>query len=104
MRARPSTDTVIAVSLMADWFADGLDRLLPRTRFSQAVEAFMSLTQNALADLDAATTAVADRIDQLIGSVADLDQSTADAIAVETDRLRGLAADADNPVPVDPNA
>jgi hypothetical protein len=104
VQARPRGDTVITVSLMADWFADGLDRLLPRTRFSQAVEAFMSLTQNALADLDAATTAVADRIDQLVASVGDLDQATADAIAVETARLRGLAADADNPVPDDPNA
>jgi hypothetical protein len=95
---------VITVSLMADWFADGLDRLLPRTRFARALEAFMSLTESALSDLDAATTEVADRIDALVGQLGNLDQATADAIAVETTRLRGLAADPANPVPADPNA
>lgn len=59
----------------------------------------MSATDDALAELDQATTAVADRIDSLLAQVGNLDASTAAAIRTETDKLRGLAADPDNPVP-----
>lgn len=64
----------------------------------------MSLTADALTELDDATTAVADRIDALVSQVDGLDSGTAAQIATETARLRGLAADPSNPVPTDPNA
>lgn len=91
-----------AVGLIADGLADALDRLLPRTRFARALEHFMDQTNAALAELDEATTAVADRIDELIGNVEGVDATTAAAIAVQTSRLRGLAADPTNPVPTPP--
>lgn len=60
---------------------------------------FMSKITEALADLDDATNAVAARLDALAGQVAASDQSAADQIKVEADRLRTLAADPNNPVP-----
>lgn len=59
----------------------------------------MTATEDALVELDQATTAVADRIDELLGAVGNLDASTAAAIRTETEKLRGLAADPQNPVP-----
>jgi uncharacterized coiled-coil protein SlyX len=75
-----------------------LDKLRVFRRLDE-LECRMSATEDALAELDEATTAVADRIDELLASVGNLDATTAAAIRTETERLRGLASDPDNPVP-----
>jgi uncharacterized phage infection (PIP) family protein YhgE len=79
----------------------------------------MSEVTDLLADLDAATTATGAKIDAQTAKIVDLAQQLADAlpgsdeavqlraaldeakaaITVETDRLRGFAADPENPVP-----
>lgn len=59
----------------------------------------MALTDAALADLDAATNAVADELDELRGDLADQDSAVALRISAAADRLRGLAADPETPVP-----
>jgi hypothetical protein len=63
------------------------------------MEVRLSATEDAIVELDEATTAVADRIDALIASQGALDESTASAIRTETARLRGMASDPENPVP-----
>jgi predicted ABC-type transport system involved in lysophospholipase L1 biosynthesis ATPase subunit len=68
------------------------------------LENHMSAVDDALADLDTATTAVADRIDALIADLGNIDTDTATKIATETARLRSLAADPTNPVPETPQA
>lgn len=62
----------------------------------------MGATENALAELDAATNDVAAEIDELRGQVASVDQATADRLGVVSARLRGLAADPEQPVPAPP--
>lgn len=62
----------------------------------------MSLSETALADLDQATNEVADELDQLRGEIAGTDAALAGRISAAATRLRGLAADPANPVPVDP--
>ena len=59
----------------------------------------MALSDAALADLDAATNEVAAELDQLRGELTGADQAVADRISAAANRLRGLAADPENPVP-----
>lgn len=59
----------------------------------------MALTDQALADLDAATNEVAAELDDLKAQLSGADQAVADRITAAATRLRGLAADPDNPVP-----
>lgn len=63
------------------------------------LEERMALTDAALADLDAATNEVADELDELRGELADSDSALAARISAAADRLRGLAADPEVPVP-----
>lgn len=63
------------------------------------LERHMALTDQALADLDAATNEVADDLDRLRDQVANFDQALADQIGSRTARLRELAVDPENPVP-----
>jgi hypothetical protein len=62
----------------------------------------MSAVDDALVLLDEATTAVANKIDQLVNQLQNGDQAAAAKIQVETERLRSLAADPENPVPDNP--
>lgn len=62
----------------------------------------MALTDQALADLDAATNEVADELDALKNQLSEVDGTVADRITAAAARLRGLAADPDNPVPPAP--
>jgi F420-0:gamma-glutamyl ligase len=59
----------------------------------------MTLSETALADLDAATNQVAAELDTLRGELTTADSAVADKIAAAANRLRGLAADPTNPVP-----
>lgn len=86
------------ITRLAVWV---LDDLLPQTAFARSLEVFMSLTSDALTELDDATNAVADRLDAVLAQNSDMDAATADAIRTESVKLRGLAADPSNPVPSD---
>lgn len=66
------------------------------------LEERMTATEDALRDLDEATNEVAAEIEELRSSVAATDSATADRLGVVAQRLRGLAADPENPVPNDP--
>lgn len=59
----------------------------------------MSLTDAALAELDAATNEVAADLDALEAQIAGLDADAASKISAAAARLRGLAADPEQPVP-----
>lgn len=59
----------------------------------------MSLTDAALSDLNDATNEVAAELDALEALVAESDSSAAARIHKAADRLRGLAADPEAPVP-----
>lgn len=92
---------------MPSWF----DLLLQQRRVNRAVhrrltilEYRMALTDQALADLDAATNEVAAELDELRDLVAGNDAALADRIGAAATRLRGLAVDPDNPVPDGPDA
>lgn len=62
----------------------------------------MALTDEALADLDDATNEVAGELEALAARVEQLDGDVAAQIRVRATRLRGLAADPENPVPDEP--
>jgi hypothetical protein len=66
------------------------------------LEERMSATENAIADLNAATNEVAAELDELRNQLASTDQATADQLGQVAARLRGLAADPENPVPDPP--
>ena len=79
--------------------------LFPATaRRITTLEFQMALTDAALADLDDATNAVADELDELRGELKDSDSALALRISAAADRLRGLAADPNEPVPPAPPA
>lgn len=93
-----------ATTRLALWV---LDELLPRTGFAHNLEARMSLTDDALTELNDATNEVAAELEDLEAQLAGLDSSVADRVRSAATRLRGLAADPENPVPTDgsdPNA
>lgn len=64
-----------------------------------SLEERMSLSETALADLDAATNEIATELDELRGEISDTDANLAARIGAAASRLRSLAADPDNPVP-----
>lgn len=83
-----------------------LDDLLRQHRINRAVdrrlnqlELRMALTDQALADLNDATNEVAAELDDLRGQLSDADAAVAQRISDAASRLRGLAADPENPVP-----
>lgn len=86
------------------WLAEQIAPYLPahaarlETRLTN-LEHRMALTDEALADLDVATTEVAEELDELHGRLAALDSDLAARIHEKADRLRALAADPENPVP-----
>lgn len=87
-------------------FAEVLRHVLQQQRINRVVhrrlsnlEYRMALTDQALADLDAATNEVAAELDELRDLVAGNDAAVADRISAAATRLRGLAADPENPVP-----
>jgi len=68
-----------------------------------SLEVRMSLSETALEDLDVATNEIAAELDELRGEIAATDTALAGRIGSAANRLRGLAADPENPVPpVDP--
>lgn len=74
--------------------------LFPRTnRRILVLEYFMSQLSDALAELDAATNAVAERLEDLANDLDQLDLDAANQVRTHAARLRELAADEDNPVP-----
>jgi hypothetical protein len=62
----------------------------------------MAALDDALAELNDATNAVAARLEDLANDVAQHDGAAADAVRAQAARLRGLAADPQNPVPPEP--
>lgn len=64
-----------------------------------SLEERMSLSETALADLDVATNEIATELDDLRGQISSTDAALADRIGAAAERLRGLAADPENPVP-----
>lgn len=86
----------------ARWIAQGLDHLLPLSDTIRSLEFRMSLTDQALSELDDATNEIAAELEALEGELSGLDSSVADRVSAAAARLRGLAADPENPVPADP--
>lgn len=64
-----------------------------------ALEERMTASETALQALDAATNEVATELEELRDLIASTDAATAARIQAAADRLRGLAADPENPVP-----
>lgn len=87
----------VAVGLFAFLFPSTARRIT-------ILEFKMALTDAALAELDEATNAVADELDQLRDELGDADAAIALRISAAADRLRGLAADPTEPVPPAPPA
>jgi hypothetical protein len=86
--------------------AELLRHVLAQHRINRAVnrrlsqlEFRMALTDEALADLDAATNEVAAELEELRDLLSGADQALAGRITAAATRLRGLAADPENPVP-----
>ena len=69
-----------------------------RRRLEQ-LEYRMALSDQALADLDAATNEVAAELDEVRAQLTNADQAVADRVTAAAARLRGLASDPQNPVP-----
>lgn len=70
-----------------------------------SLEARMSLSETALEDLNDATNEVAAELVEIRGEIAATDTALAGRIGSAANRLRGLAADPNNPVPpVDPES
>jgi chromosome segregation ATPase len=63
------------------------------------LERAMSAVDTAIADLNQATNDVADELEALRAEVEGLDSDTAAKLQPVIDKLRGLAADPENPVP-----
>jgi uncharacterized coiled-coil protein SlyX len=63
------------------------------------LEIQVTATDDAVTQLNDATNDIATELDELRGQVAGLDQATADKLTPIVERLRGLAADPQNPVP-----
>jgi uncharacterized coiled-coil protein SlyX len=87
-------------------FAGLMQHALQQHRINRAVnrrltilEYRMALTDQALADLDAATNEVAAELEDLRDLLTGADQAVADRITAAAGRLRGLAADPEQPVP-----
>jgi len=77
--------------------------LFPQTdRRILALEYQMSQLSDALLELDAATNAVAERLEDLANDLDQLDLNAANEVRTHAARLRELAADPDNPVPPAP--
>jgi uncharacterized coiled-coil protein SlyX len=80
------------LALLGQWFHARLTTLEDR----------MALTETALADLDQATNEIADELDELRNQLTETDATVASQIGAAAARLRGLAADPENPVPTAP--
>lgn len=65
----------------------------------RTLEYFMSQLSDALTELDSATNAVADRLEELANQLDANDLDAANQVRGHAARLRELAADQDNPVP-----
>ncbi len=65
------------------------------------MEELMSQTEDAIAELNTETNSLADRLDVILARETALDATTAGEIQAVSARLKGLAADPANPVPVD---
>lgn len=63
------------------------------------MEAHMAKTDQALADLDAATDEIAAELENLRDDVAQYDADLAAKLGAKVERLKGLAKDPANPVP-----
>jgi uncharacterized coiled-coil protein SlyX len=63
------------------------------------LEQHMSRVDDVIADLNTATDEIATELEQLRGDVANVDTVTADKLTPLVERLRGLGADPENPVP-----
>jgi hypothetical protein len=68
----------------------------------QTLEYHMARLDDALAELNDATNAVAARLEDVLGDIEQADSAAADKVRVEVERLRSLAADPQNPVPPEP--
>ena len=76
-----------------------VDAALARSPRYAALEAAVSDTSDAIAELNTETDNLAARIDTIVEAT---DDATAAQLRPIAARLRGLAADASNPVPVEP--
>jgi hypothetical protein len=63
------------------------------------LEKYMARLDDVINDLNTATNDIAAELDALRGDMANLDSATADRLTPLVERLRGLAADPENPVP-----
>lgn len=83
------------------WLASGVSPYIDTSVHNRltTLEHRMALTDAALAELDAATTDIADELDELHAAAAAVDADLAEKIHGKADRLRALAADPENPVP-----
>jgi len=101
-------DVIGTAALIFGWLTRPADHdpvLIALATRIASLEDRMAKTETALADLNDATNEVATRLDALSARIESTDSETAAQISAAADRLRGLAADPNNPVPpVDPNA
>lgn len=63
----------------------------------------MALLDDALAELNDATNAVAARLEDVLDDIEQADAGAAAKVRAEVARLRDLAADPENPVPPEPS-
>lgn len=63
----------------------------------------MTAAENAWAEVDSALNDVAAEVEELRGEVAAHDSDTARRLGLVATRLRGIAADPENPVPEPPS-
>lgn len=61
----------------------------------------MALLDDALAELNDATNAVAARLEDVLDDIEQADAGAAAKVRAEVDRLRALASDPENPVPAE---
>lgn len=83
------------------WVAERVSPFIDTTIHNRltSLEDRMSKIDEAFADLDVATTEVADELDELHGRLVALDADLAQRLHEKADRLRSLASDPENPVP-----
>ena len=78
------------------WLAQQIE---PHLSALTHLETRMSKAEDALVELDAATNEVAAELEAALASGAINDSAIAEKITAAATRLRGLAADPENPVP-----
>ena len=105
---RPEDDAAVirTASTIFGWLTGSAEYdpvIIGLTERIASLEVRMSLSETALEDLDVATNEIAAELDELRGEIAATDTALAGRIGSAANRLRGLAADPENPVPpVDP--